>query len=56
MRCPVAPELSLFLVELIEADGDQPIQFEAWSDDRDHSIEQAEDAYPGCEVIRSVAA
>ncbi len=53
MRCPVAPELVLYVVQLIEDGADDPILFEAWAEDREHSIEQAEDAYPGCEVVSS---
>ena len=38
-----------YTVELVTVEADE-LDFECWADDTDDAIEQAESAYPGCEI------
>lgn len=49
-----------YSVKLLEDLGDGPFSpseeanstlFECWADDQDHAMEQAENAYPGCDIV-----
>lgn len=45
------PDLKSYRVTLSEAPGDRfTIVFDCYAEDADHAAEQAENAYPGCEV------
>ncbi|MOA53669.1 hypothetical protein D3C78_1771630 [compost metagenome] len=44
--------LSPYVVTLKEdPEEDFAILFECWAEDSDHAIEQAQDAYSGCEIV-----
>ena len=43
-----------YRVSLQEKDSDFEIAFDCLADDREHAIEQAEDAYPGCKILSCV--
>lgn len=44
--------LSPYVVTLHEEPGDKfTLMFECWAENAEHACEQAEDAYPGCELI-----
>ena len=41
-----------YIVSLHEDAGDRfVLMFACWAEDADHAAEQAENAYPGCEII-----
>jgi hypothetical protein len=37
-----------YQVRLLEEGINEPIIFECWAEDKEHAVEQAVDAYPGC--------
>jgi hypothetical protein len=46
------PCLKSFRVSLHEEPGDKAtLHFDCLADDSEHAIEQAENAYPGCEIL-----
>ena len=47
--------LTEYRVSLHEEQGDKFIlHFDCWAEDRDHAEEQAENAYPGCELLHLI--
>jgi hypothetical protein len=49
---PNLPNLIPYRVMLHEEPGDKfQIAFDCMAEDADHAVEQAENAYPGCEII-----
>ena len=48
------PTLRLYRVTLHEEPGDKfTLVFDCYAEDTEHAYEQAEDAYPGCELLTS---
>lgn len=46
------PDLKSYRVTLLEEPGDRfTIVFDCYAENADHAAEQAENAYPGCDVI-----